>query len=84
MTVDDAALTERLDTEALVSAMRAAGHDHLLHYAGAAHRDPVAWQMCVAYLADPEAGEPVLKSRALKAAHGWDVIPGQIAAASAR
>lgn len=80
MTVDDAALTERLDTEALVSAMRDAGHDHLLHYAGAAHRDPVAWQMCVAYLADPEASESVLKSRALKAAHGWDVRPEQIAA----
>lgn len=77
-------LPKPLDVAALVDQMRAAGHDHLLHYAGAAHRDLVAWQMCVAYLDDPMASESVLKSRALKAAHGWDVSPGQIAAASAR
>jgi hypothetical protein len=70
--------TNRLDVAALISVLRATGREELIHYAGAAHRDPVAWQMCVSYLADPEAGEAVLKSRALKAAWGVDVSPAQL------
>ncbi len=57
-----------VDVAAVIAAMRAAGHEHLIHYAWAAHRDPVAHAMCVEYLADPTASESVLKSRALKSA----------------
>ncbi len=48
--------------------MRAHGREELVHYAGAAHRDPVAWQMCLAWQHDPSAPEATLKSRALAAA----------------
>ena len=64
-----------IDVAATIAQMRAAGDDHLIHYAGAAHRDRVAWHMCAGYLADPTAPEHVLKSRAVKAAWGWDVEP---------
>jgi hypothetical protein len=62
---------------ALIALLRALGRTELVHYAGAAHRDPVAWHMCAEYLLDPTASEHVLKSRALKAAYGWDVTPEQ-------
>jgi hypothetical protein len=65
----------RIDSGAVIRAMRAAGAEHLVHYAGAAHRDSVAWQMCAAWLADPSQPEHVLKSRAVLAAWGWVVEP---------
>lgn len=65
----------RLQAKALISHLRSTGRTELLHYAGAAHRDPVAWHLCAAYLADPEATEAVLKSRAIKAAWGIVVPP---------
>jgi len=70
-----------LNVPATIAIMRAAGHDHLIHYAGAAHRDVVAWHLCAAYLACPTGEEPELKSIALKAAYGWDVSPADIRAA---
>lgn len=68
----------KLDIEALLNAMP----EHLVHYAGAAHRDPVAWHFCRTWQAMPTADEATLKSRALKAAWGWDVSPEQIRAAN--
>lgn len=70
-----------LDIAATIAQMRASGRDNLIHYAGAAHRDRVAWHVCAAYLADPTASEGVLKSLALRSAHGWDVSPEQLSAA---
>jgi hypothetical protein len=72
------ASTGRLMTAALIARMRLRCDDHLVHYAGAAHRDLVAWHMCLAYLATPNASEWELKSRALKAAYDWDLSPADI------
>lgn len=60
-----------LDTASLLRSMP----DHLQHYAGAAHRDAVAQEMCRAWCNDQTAPEHVLKARAIKAAWGWDVAP---------
>lgn len=76
------AATGRLQTEALIARMRLRCDDHLVNYAGAAHRDQVAWHMCLAYLATHSAPEWELKSRALKAAYGWDLSPADILAAN--
>lgn len=51
--------------EHLIGVMRVAGRHELIHYAGAAHRDPVARALCVEYVRDPNADEATLKSRAL-------------------
>ena len=59
-----------IDTEALAAHLRATGRTELVHYAGAAHRDPVAWHVCAEYSADTSALEQDLKTRALAAA-GW-------------
>src|SRR4051812_4141393 len=73
--------TGRLPVSELIPLMPRA----LVHYAGAAHRDRVAWYMCLAYLEDRATGresdEAELKSRALRAAHGWSVSPDQLRAA---
>jgi len=53
-----------LDTEKLIAAMRAAGHDHLIHYAGAAHQDIAAWHFCDQYIKNPGASEGELRIRA--------------------
>lgn len=61
-----------LDIPALVAELRER-RPELTHYAGATHRDLVAWHLCAAYLADRTAPESMLKSRALRAvcaAHG--------------
>ncbi len=69
--------------EAIVDAMRAAEREELVHYAGAAHRDEVAWQVSAAWLADPAQPESVLKSRALAiAAPAWSLTPEEIRAAN--
>lgn len=67
---------------ALCDEMHLAGRGELVHYAGASYRDDVAWQMCLAWLADRSADEATLKSRALKAAWGWDLSPEDIRRAS--
>lgn len=64
--------------EKLIDQMRADGRDDLVHYAGAAHRDPVARALCAEYELDDTADEATLKSRALKRAHNWDVTPEQV------
>lgn len=61
-----------LDIPACIEAMRRLGRTDLVHYAGAAHRDLVAWHMTALWLDDPFASEPSLKTRALRAA-GWPV-----------
>jgi hypothetical protein len=53
---------------AIANEMRWYDREELVHYAGASYRDDVAWQMCLAWLADPTATEQVLKGRALVAA----------------
>ncbi len=65
--------TETINPTAIIAELRATGRESLIHYAGAAHRDQVAWHMCREYLLDQHASEALLKSRALKAAWGWDV-----------
>lgn len=74
----EATPAQTVNIAATIAHMRRAGRTHLIHYAGAAHRDLVAWHMCREYLAAPDAGERELKSRALKAAWGIDVAPDQI------
>lgn len=51
--------------EAICDVMRAGGREELIHYGGAAHRDDVAWAMCVAWSNDRKATEPELKRRVL-------------------
>lgn len=67
-----------LNVDAVIAQMRGAGRDNLIHYAGAAHRDSVAWHFCWAYLADPTARERNLEAIALKLAWGIDVDPENI------
>ncbi len=76
-------MTNLLDITAIIAQLKASGRTELIHYAGAAHRDPVAWHMCAEYLAAPRATESQLKSRALLAAHGLRVSTEQIAARTA-
>lgn len=72
------ALAPRLDIAAVVAQMRASGRLNLVHYAGAAHRDLVAWHFCWAFVADPLARERDLKAIALRCAWGLEVHPGNI------
>lgn len=58
---------------AMVDEMRAACRDELVHYAGASHLDDVAWKLCLAWLASPNAPESELKAAALNAT-GWGPI----------
>lgn len=62
--------------------MRSAGRIELIHYAGAAHRDPVAYALCCEYANDSTVSEETLKARALKAAYGWTVSPENLGGAS--
>jgi hypothetical protein len=66
-----------IDIPSIISAMRPGGHERLIRYAGASHRDPVAHALCAACLQDPASSESVLKSRAIKTAWGDDVGPEQ-------
>lgn len=76
--------TSKIDAAIVTKAMRAAGAEHLVHYAVASHRDRVAWQLCAAWLAQPADPEHVLKARAIKAAWGWDVAPEAFLAQAVR
>ena len=64
-----------LDIKAIIRDMRARGREDLVHYAGAAHRDPMAHQMCLEYLDDPTcpegsvSTEHTLKHRAWRKLH---------------
>jgi hypothetical protein len=68
----------RLDIAAVIAQMRDAGRLNLIHYAGAAHRDLVAWHFCWCYLADPTARERDIKAIALRCAWGIEVNPEHI------
>jgi hypothetical protein len=70
------------DREAAIRQMRAAGRDEMIHYAGASHRDPIAWHVTRAWIDDPSRTESECKSRAFKAAGWGDIHPMQIRAAS--
>lgn len=67
-----------INIPALIANLRETGRTELIHYAGAAHRDQVAWEVCAGYLETPATPERDLKSRALKKVYGWDVTPEQI------
>ena len=62
--------------DALVTEMRIAGRDRLIHYAGAAWRDDHAWQMCLAWVAYRDATEAELKAKVLDGAQGARVLAG--------
>ena len=66
--------------EPLIKVMRQRGDDHLIHYAGAAHRDNFDWHVAHAYLENPEAGEAVYRSLAHKRAHNVDVSVADVEA----
>lgn len=57
-----------LDIEAIIAEMRAAGRQELVHYAGAAHRDPVAWFMVRVWIHARWKTESQLKEWALREA----------------
>lgn len=65
-------MTTTIDITPILAHMRSSGRTELVHYAGAAHRDQVAWHMTAQWLDAPFASEAVLKARALRAA-GWPV-----------
>lgn len=71
-------ITAKLDIPALLRSMP----DNLKHYAGAAHRDPVAWHFCRTWQAMPHAPEYVIKSAAVNAAWGWNTTPEMFRAAN--
>lgn len=71
-----------IDIATIEDQMRASGRIELIHYAGAAHRDPVAYALCCEYATDPTASEVTLKARALKVTYGWTVSPEQMGSAS--
>ncbi len=55
----------KADYEALIIDMRLAKRPELIHYAGAAHRDPTAARMCEEYRKTPNASVRELKARVL-------------------
>jgi hypothetical protein len=69
--------------EQIVTAMRDAGREELINYAGAAHRDATAAWVCFHWLADRNALGPVLKSRALNS-QGGHTTPDMFVAQFAR
>ena len=65
-----------------IRAMNAAGRTEMIHYAGAAHRDQVAWHVTRAWLDQTSRTESECKSLALRAAWRVDLTPEQIRAAN--
>ncbi len=53
-----------MDIDNIIARMRASDRTELVHYAGAAHRDPFARAVVAAWLADQYASEALLRSRA--------------------
>lgn len=72
-TTTDKPAPRPFDREAAICLMRAAGREELIHYAGAAHRDPVAWHVTRAWLDDTTRTESECKERALNVT-GWGPI----------
>lgn len=70
----------------LIAAMRDYGRHELVHYAGAAHRDSVAWELCLAWLCEPDSLESELLARAINAGAAWrplaDITAADIRAAN--
>lgn len=56
--------------------------EEMIHYAGASHRDRVAWHVTRAWLDDPTRTESECKSLALWRAWGVSLSPEQIRAAN--
>jgi hypothetical protein len=56
---------QHMDQAATIQAMREAGRDDLVHYAGAAHRDPHARTMVLCWLRSPSATTAVLYEHSL-------------------
>lgn len=81
-TTTDKPTPQPFDREAAIRQMREAGADHLIHYAGASHRDPVAWHVTRAWLDQPTRTESECKSIALAAAWGVALSPEQIRASN--
>lgn len=48
----------------IIAAMRAAGRTELVHFAGAAHRDRAAAQLCREWQRSPSADEDTLRQAA--------------------
>lgn len=65
-----------------IRAMNEAGRIEMIHYAGSAHRDPIAWHVTRAWLDQPTRTESECKSLALKVVHGYDLTPEQIRASN--
>lgn len=63
--------------EAIIRAQRAAGRPELIHFAGASHRDGFAWEVTLAWVAEPLADLATLKSRAFKAHYRIELTPEQ-------
>lgn len=74
--------TGRLYREQTIWLMRQSGRDELIHYAGAAHRDRVAWHVTLAWLEQINRTESECKSLALAAAGWGNLTPEQIRAAN--
>lgn len=52
-------------TTDIIAQLRSTGREELIHFAGAMHRDPAAYEMIQLYLDDPSAPEHVLTARRL-------------------
>lgn len=79
------ALPERYEPFRATDAIRAmvlAARVEMVHYAGAAHRDLVAWHVTRAWLDQPTRTESECKSIALKAAWRVDLTPEQLRASN--
>ena len=52
--------------DAIIADMRRAGRLELIHYAGAAHRDRVAWYVTMGWVWNPSMSEMELKETAAR------------------
>lgn len=68
--------------EGIVAAMRAAGREELVHYAGSCYRDDVAFELCLAWLLAPHLLESELKCTALAAVGCGGLTPDDLRAAN--
>lgn len=61
----EARVSSERDYEAVIRTMREAGREDVIHFAGAAHRDPAAARVVEQWLLDPTATVRALRCRAL-------------------
>lgn len=59
----------------MTRAMRDSGRIELIGYAGACWRDDVAWQVVLAWDAQPHLDRCVLLARAYHVVYGWRLTP---------